>query len=70
MPTITCEGPPIKDMEARRKMVKEITDAAHGAYGLPKSVIVVVIRENQPENVAVGGELIADRREPGAGKEG
>ena len=67
MPTITCEGPPIEDIEVKRKLVKEITEAAHGAYHLPRDVIVVVIRENLPENVAVGGELIVDRQAPRSG---
>ena len=31
------------------------------AYKLPKGYIVVVIKENSPENVGVGGELIIDR---------
>ena len=67
MPTITCEGPTITDIDVKRRLVKEITEAAHGAYCLPRDVIVVVIRENLPENVAVGGELIVDRQAPRSG---
>jgi 4-oxalocrotonate tautomerase len=70
MPNITCEGPPIKELEAKRQLVKEITEAAHKAYKLPRDVIVVVIRENAPENVGVGGELIVDRRQRESGKPG
>lgn len=61
MPTITAEGPPLKDIEVKRQLVREMTDAATKAYKLPRDVIVVVIKENAPENVGVGGELIADR---------
>jgi len=62
MPNITVEGPAIKELEKKRTLVKEMTEAAHRAYGLPKEVIVVVIKENPPENVSVGGQLIVDRR--------
>ena len=61
MPTITVEGPPIRDIEVKRQVVSEMTEAAHKAYKLPKEVIVVVIKENSPENVSVGGQLIIDR---------
>jgi len=62
MPNITIEGPPIKDIDKKRTLAREMTEAAVKAYGLPKEVIVVLIKENPPENVSVGGELIADRR--------
>lgn len=62
MPNITVEGPAIKDLDKKRELAKDMTAAATKAYGLPKEVIVVVIKENSPENVSVGGQLIADRR--------
>jgi len=61
MPNITVEGPPVGDLEKKRKFVEVVTDAAIEMYGLPKQVIVVLLKENSPENVAVGGELIVDR---------
>ena len=61
MPNITVEGPPIKDLDKKRAFVRELTDAAVKVYGLPRDVIVVLIKENQPENVGVGGELLVDR---------
>lgn len=60
MPMITIEGPEIKDLDTRRVLVRELTDAAARAYGLPRDKMIVLIRENTPEQVAVGGELIAD----------
>ncbi|MBC7238391.1 MAG: 2-hydroxymuconate tautomerase family protein [Chloroflexi bacterium] len=62
MPNIVIEGPILKDMEKKRKLVEKVTEAAVEAYGLPKEAIVVIIKENPPENVGVGGKLIADRR--------
>jgi 4-oxalocrotonate tautomerase len=62
MPTAIIEGPPIKDVDIKRHLVKEITDALEKAYKLPKEVFTVLIKENTSENVGVGGELILDRR--------
>lgn len=62
MPTATLEGPPIEDIEVKRVLVKEITDALEKAYKLPRNVFTVLIKENLPQNVGVGGELIIDRR--------
>lgn len=61
MPNITIEGPPIKDIDAKRILAKEVTAIAAKTYKLPAEYIVVVIKENLPENVAVGGQLICDR---------
>ena len=63
MPNITIEGPKIKDIQLKRNLVKELTDAAVKAYDLPAQAIVVLIKENQPDNVGVGGQLIADRKQ-------
>lgn len=62
MPNITIEGPKINDIEKKRSLAKELTDAAVKAYGLPAQVIVVLIKENTPDNVSVGGQLICDRK--------
>lgn len=62
MPIITIEGPPIRDIDTRRALVRELTEAGARAYGMPAEKMIVLIRENNPEQVAVGGELIADLR--------
>ena len=62
MPIVTVDGPSIKDIATKRSLVRDITNAASRAFGLPEETIVVLIKENQPENVGVGGRLIADRR--------
>ena len=61
MPTATLEGPPIEDVEIKRNLVKEITDALEKAYKLPRQVYTVLIKENAANNVGVGGTLIIDR---------
>jgi len=62
MPNINIEGPVIQDLGKKRALVKELTEAAVRAYGLPKEAIVVLIKENSPENVGVAGELIVDKK--------
>ena len=62
MPIITVEGPEIKDMEKKRALAEALTDAATKTYGLPRKAMVVLIKENSPENVSVGGHLIVDRK--------
>jgi 4-oxalocrotonate tautomerase len=61
MPNIEIEGPVLNDIDKKRVLVEELTDAATKAYGLPRETIVVLIKENSAENVGVGGKLIIDR---------
>lgn len=61
MPVVKIEGPQI-DLETKRVLVKDITDALEKAYKFPRHVYGVIIRENAPENVANGGELVVDRK--------
>lgn len=62
MPNITIEGPVFKDMDKKRTLIHELTDAASKAYGLPRETIIVLIKENPPENVGVAGKLLIDRK--------
>ena len=62
MPNINIEGPIIEDVDKKRILVRELTAAATKAYGLPPEAIVVLIKENSPENVGVAGKLIIDRQ--------
>jgi len=61
MPIATIEGPKIEDVKTKRELVKEITDALEKAYKIPREAYVVLIKENSPENVGVGGKLILDK---------
>jgi len=59
MPLIMVEGPVIKEVERKRQLVKELTDVASKIYGIEH--IIVIIRENSPENIGTNGELIIDK---------
>lgn len=61
MPNIVVDGPPL-DVDRKRTLTKEITDSASKVYGIPPAAFVVVIKENPPENVSVGGCLLCDGR--------
>jgi 4-oxalocrotonate tautomerase len=61
MPIATIEGPKIEDVKTKRELVKGITDALEKAYKIPREAYVVLIKENSPENVGVGGKLILDK---------
>ena len=69
MPIINIEGPVIKELDKKRELVKEITEAATKAYGLPEEAIIILIKENTKENVSVGGQLIIDRLEQNSNKQ-
>ena len=60
MPIVRIDGPPIADIETRRTLVRDLTDAVHAAFGVDRAHITVVIRENKPENIGSGGELLSD----------
>lgn len=61
MPVIRVDGPKIT-VDKKRELAKRLTEIAADIYGMDKQHIIILIRENEPENVSVGGELIADRR--------
>ncbi len=62
MPSAEIAGPKINDIELKRQLVKEVTDSMMKAYKIPTpSSYIVTLIETPAENVAVGGELIADR---------
>ena len=62
MPNITIDGPKLSDIDAKRVLMKEITDSVEKAYKIPKEHIIIVIKENAPDNVSVAGSLVSDRR--------
>jgi 4-oxalocrotonate tautomerase family enzyme len=61
MPTIFFYGPEL-DGEKKRKMVKEFTRAASEATGITEAAFVIYLHSTDHEHVAVGGQLLADRK--------
>jgi 4-oxalocrotonate tautomerase len=61
MPIVTVSGPAL-DLARKRDLARDLTQAAAKAFDRPPEQIIVLIQENPPENVAIGGTLVADRR--------
>jgi 4-oxalocrotonate tautomerase len=49
------------DVEKKRKLVAKLTDALVEVYGAPRETVVVMIKEDDLENVGIGGILVMDR---------
>lgn len=62
MPAITME---LVKMSKDKKthLVKEITRITSEVTGLPPETIIVFIKENETDNVGVGGVLLCDRKQ-------
>jgi 4-oxalocrotonate tautomerase len=60
MPNAYIDGPPL-ELDKKRQLAVEITDAMEKAFGFPRQAYVVTIKENPAENVCVGGVMICDR---------
>ncbi len=59
MPVITMEMTKMTK-EQKAQLVEEFTKTASKVTGLEEKWFYVFIRENDPENVGVGGKLMAD----------
>ena len=73
MPLITVEGPVLTSREKKRQLIITLTAAATQIYELPREAFTVLIKENPPENVGLGGKLLIEmekRAEKGVGQSG
>lgn len=61
MPVITFESAKLTK-EQKRVIAKEFTDTAAKVTGLPADAFYVFIKENDFDNVGVGGILLSDKK--------
>lgn len=61
MPSITMELVKM-NKEKKAQLVKEVTESTARLTGLPPQAIFVFIKENEPENVGVGGMLLSEMK--------
>jgi len=61
MPHIVLDGPKL-NKEQKSKIVQEFTKIASEVTGIPEKAFVVMIKENEPDNVGVGGILLSDMK--------
>jgi len=62
MPHLSVHTLKQPDVNKKRKLVEKLTDSVAEVYGVPKENISIEIWENEPENVAHGGQLVLDRK--------
>jgi 4-oxalocrotonate tautomerase len=60
MPVITLESPKL-DKDQKKKLVKEFTTTAAGVLKVPEQSIIVLLKENEKDNIGVGGQLLSDK---------
>jgi 4-oxalocrotonate tautomerase len=60
MPVINIDGPQMtKDQKAR--LVKVLAEQSSQILDIPKEAFVTIIRENDPDNIGNGPELLSDK---------
>lgn len=59
MPIITFEGGQM-DKEQKRKLAKNLTEAAHESLGIPREAFTILLKENSFDNISIGGKLFSD----------
>ena len=60
MPIITLECSYLTK-EQKAELAREFTATASRVMAIPSQAFVVLVKENALENIAVGGQLLADR---------
>jgi 4-oxalocrotonate tautomerase len=61
VPVITFDGGKLS-REQKAALAAQLTEVAHAVTSIPKPAFVVFIRENEPDNIGVGGQLLSDRK--------
>lgn len=61
MPVITFEASKLTK-EQKQTIVKEFTETASRVTGISKEGFFVYLKENDLENIGVGGQLLSDKQ--------
>jgi 4-oxalocrotonate tautomerase len=67
MPVITIEASRFT-LEQKRELAKALTKAASSIMNLPEQGYTVLIKDNDRDNISVGGILLSDRDKAQAAK--
>ena len=60
MPIVNVSGPAL-NVEKKRDLARRLTEIMCDVYQRPAGHIIVIVQENPPENISIGGTLVADR---------
>lgn len=61
MPVITVEAGKLTK-EQKSQLARELTESASRIMGVPAQAFIALIKENEPDNVGVGGTLLSERK--------
>ena len=59
MPIITVEASKMT-RDKKAEMVKELTETASRILNIPPEAFTICLKENDPDNIGVGGKLLSD----------
>jgi 4-oxalocrotonate tautomerase len=62
MPVITLEAGKLS-VDQKRELVKEFTGTASRLLKLPEQAFIVLLKENEGDNIGVGGELLSEKQQ-------
>lgn len=60
MPVITLEAGKLSN-EQKSQLVKEFTATAANVMNVPEQAFIVLLKENEADNIGVGGTLLSER---------
>ena len=61
MPVIQVNVMKQPDIEKKKKLVAKLTDVMVEAYEVPREAVIVMIKEDELENVGLGGVLAIEK---------
>jgi 4-oxalocrotonate tautomerase len=61
MPVITLEAGKL-NKEQKSQLVKEFTETASKVMNVPEQAFVVLLKENEIDNIGVGGQIMSERK--------
>ncbi len=61
MPVIQVNALKQPDVNKKRQLVARLADVMVEVYGVPRESVIVMIKEDEPENVGLGGVLALDK---------
>lgn len=60
MPVINIEAGKL-NIDQKRELVKEMTAIASKVMNVPEQAFIVLLKENETENIGLGGQLLSER---------
>jgi 4-oxalocrotonate tautomerase len=61
MPVIQVNALKQPDIDKKRELVARLADLMVELYEVPRESVIVMIKEDEPDNVGIGGELALDK---------